>query len=301
MSLPTRRGTNYVNNKDLLREIHLSKKSYCSFLNSKQHADYDIIVGGIDEITADTLSEGIAARATRLAKEAFDAMSAVRKCRLSEFAIPLSDINPSDVVFRVMTWDHIPIDEVKQRKANAKAQEEWDRENSDEGCDDDEPVVAIQAPSKYVKTNFPPFQHYVVSDAESLTPILVGKSHWKGGLEDGHFCKDHGRITNNLAKMYVELCKRYGLRYNWRAYTYNQEMQGQALLQLTLVGLQFNEAKGKNPFAYFTRVMQNSFTRVLNMEKGNQNLRDDILEMNGLTPSYTRQGQWASTSTGHDE
>ena len=50
--------------------------------------------------------------------------------------------------------------------------------------------------------------------------------------------------------------------------------------------------RSQNPFAYYTAAITNSFTRVLNIEKRNQNLRDDILEMNNLTPSYTRQGDW---------
>ncbi len=41
--------------------------------------------------------------------------------------------------------------------------------------------------------------------------------------------------------------------------------------------------------AYYTAAITNSFTRILNIEKKNQNIRDDILEMNGLNPSWTRQ------------
>ena len=66
-------------------------------------------------------------------------------------------------------------------------------------------------------------------------------------------------------------------------------MQGQALLQLSQIGLRFNELKSQNPFAYYTAAVTNSFTRVLNIEKKMQNMRDDILESNGMTPSWTRQ------------
>jgi diacylglycerol kinase family enzyme len=66
-------------------------------------------------------------------------------------------------------------------------------------------------------------------------------------------------------------------------------MRGQALLQLSQIGLQFDESKSDNPFAYYTAAITNSFTRVLNIEKKNQSIRDDILEMNGLNPSWTRQ------------
>ena len=67
-------------------------------------------------------------------------------------------------------------------------------------------------------------------------------------------------------------------------------MRGQAILQLTQIGLQFDESKSNNPFAYFTAAVTNSFVRVINIEKRNQNIRDDILEMNNFSPSYTRQG-----------
>lgn len=68
-------------------------------------------------------------------------------------------------------------------------------------------------------------------------------------------------------------------------------MKGQAILQLSQIGLQFDESKSENPFAYYTAAVTNSFTRILNIEKKNQNIRDDLLEEAGLTPSTTRQHQ----------
>ena len=74
--------------------------------------------------------------------------------------------------------------------------------------------------------------------------------------------------------------------------TYRDEMQCTALMQLSQVGLQFDENKSNNPFAYYSSVLGNAFTRVLNLEKKNQSLRDDILEQAGLMPSFTRQEKW---------
>ena len=121
--------------------------------------------------------------------------------------------------------------------------------------------------------------------------ICVGKSHWKGTISKGKFSKDHGRITENLGRMFLKLSERYAQRSNWRGYTYVEEMKGQAILQLSQIGLQFDESKSENPFAYYTAAVTNSFTRILNIEKRNQNIRDDMLEDAGLTPSMTRQNQ----------
>jgi len=66
-------------------------------------------------------------------------------------------------------------------------------------------------------------------------------------------------------------------------------MRGQALLQLSQIGLQFDESKSDNPFAYYTAVLTNSFTRIVNIEKKNQLIRDDLLMESGQMPSFTRQ------------
>jgi len=161
-----------------------------------------------------------------------------------------------------MTFDHIPLQ--PGRKKNPK-------------------TVA----DHHTQCNFPPFQHYRFDENDKL--ICVGKSHWIGGLDNGYFSKEQGQMTNKLARMFIKLCERYGSRSNWRGYTYNDEMQSAALLQLSQIGLQFDESKSQNPFAYYTAAITNSFTRVLNLEKKGQNIRDDILEQNGMMPSYTRQ------------
>ena len=292
------RKVNYLNNKDILKEIHKSKLTYCSFIDTTV-TSYDTIVTTVEKINKKSVTEARKMRAERLAKEAQDAELALgNKRKLDEFLKPVNEIPVTDVVFRVMTWDHIPIDEAKQKKADAKLKEELEDDDLFE-TEYDDPSLAPKAPAKYVKVNFPPFQHYRVSD--DFVPYCVGKSHWAKGLTPGEFSKDHGQMTPKLAHMFIKLCERYATRSNWRGYTYNDEMRSQALLQLSQIGLQFDESKSQNPFAYYTAAITNSFTRVLNIEKRNQNIRDDILELNNYTPSYTRQGDWGGGGWGADE
>jgi len=281
---------NYLNNKDILKEIHKSKSTYCSFINPAD-ADYDMILPDVDKINKKNIMQARRDRAERLAKLAQEAALAETgvKRKLEEFEVKLRDVKDTDVVFRVMTWDHIPVDDAKSRKAALKQMEKDGLPTTEY---DDDSFVDITNNTKYVKCNFPPFMHYKID--ENGNPICVGKSHWKGDLETGEWSKDHGAMTKKLAHMFMKLCERYATRSNWRGYTYNDEMRSQALLQLTYIGLRFDESKSANPFAYYTAAVTNSFTCVLNIEKRNQNLRDDILEMNNLNPSYTRQGMGMS-------
>lgn len=277
---------NYLNNKDILKEIHRSKNSYCSYL-TPDCADYDIIVYGVENINDKTIAQARENRSTRLAKLAYEqAADTGEKRRVDDFAVGAENIPITSIVFRVMTWDHVP---VQDKVVVVDTEAEEDEKLTEYDLEIDAVEVKPPANIKYVKCNFPPFQHFKID--ENKKPYCVGKSHWRGDLTTGHWSKDHGSMTKTLATMFIKLCERYATRANWRNYTYNDEMRSQALLQLSQIGLQFDEGKSQNPFAYYTATISNSFIRVLNIEKRNQNLRDDILEMNNFSPSYTRQNE----------
>jgi len=191
-------------------------------------------------------------------------MSGDKKTKLADVTPDWRKIEKTDLIFRIMTFDHIPKAPGRKRKTKTIADE-------------------------HERCNFPPFQHWKFDEHDNL--VCVGKSHWEGGLQNGSFSKSHGRITEELGRMFLKLADRYGTRSNWRGYTYNDEMRAQAVLQLSQIGLQFDESKSENPFAYYTAAVTNSFTRVLNIEKKNQNIRDDILQENNLNPSFTRQNE----------
>lgn len=259
------RKAKYLNNRDLLAEIHKSKCSFSSF-SKLEYSQYDIILTNLDKINIRSIAEAKRNRAKRQGLEAFFKAreSGDKKIKLADCTVDYKKIAKTDIVIRIMTFDHIPLapGRKKTTKTTADAHE---------------------------KINFPPFQHWKFNDDDKL--ICVGKSHWKGTIEKGKFNKDHGRITENLGRMFIKLSERYAQRSNWRGYTYVDEMRGQAILQLSQIGLQFDESKSENPFAYYTAAVTNSFTRVLNLEKKNQNIRDDLLEDVGLAPSSTRQNQ----------
>ena len=255
---------NYLNNKDMLKEIHKSKNSFCEYIDPK-YGDYDVIVEDLNDIfLPDTIEKAKAARAARLAAIAYESallaagvVTKADKPRLAEYKIKPDTISQDDLVFRVLGFDHIPL--APGRKKNPKS-----------------------TADSYMKLNFFPFKHYIIENGSAKE---VGRSHTK----KGKFSLEHGSITNKLAKMFILMVNKYGQRGNWRGYTYLDEMKGQALLQLAQMGLQFDEYKSDNPFSYYTASVSNSFTRVFNLEKKNQELRDDLLIDSGASPSFSRQ------------
>lgn len=278
-----RPAVNYLNNRDMLYQIHLSKASFSAYINKDTDREYDVIIGQGDQplMTPEEINEKILAldlaelkqlRITRINKHLIhEYTKKYGKPAAKEYAAELDatidNVADSDVVFRVMTYRHVPL--APGRKKTVKS-------------------VA----DSHIRCTFPPYEHYRIVNS---VPVLVGRSHWHvpktwtGDWEDGKFCVDAGRMTEELGRMMLKMCERIGTKGNWRNYTYLDEMKSQAVIQLSAVGLQFDESRSLNPFSYYTTTVENSFTKILNTEKQMQEMRDDILEMNGLAPSFTRQ------------
>ena len=260
----------YLNNKDMLKEIHKSKLTFCSVIDD-EYSRFDVIVENIEDINnPEVIQQAKESRAAQLSVQAYETAyldwyenngKTSQKPKQIAHKVDPDTIDEKSLIFRVMTFDHVPLEPGRKSKPKTVA-------------------------DHHSKCNFPPFKHYAYKN-NKLTEVV--RSHWEGGFDNGKFSTTHGVITNNLAKMYIKLCERYSMRSNWRGYTYVDEMRSHALLQLSQIGLQFNELKSQNPFAYYTAAVTNSFTRVLNLEKRNQNIRDDLLQEAGQMPSWTRQ------------
>ena len=147
--------TIYLKNKDILAAIHASKMSYC-WKESKDVEQYDYIVTELKSFhnrKTKACPEGAinlakTARANRLSSEAHKAAVAAweeakgkasTKPKGDEFEIPIKKIPTTDLVVRVMTWDHIPL--APGRKNNPKS-----------------------LADHRSKVNFPPFKHFVQNE-----------------------------------------------------------------------------------------------------------------------------------------
>lgn len=233
--------TPFLKNADLMAAIHESKSTYCAYRDGDLHTAYDAIVLDRSEITPAFIATTVEAKAVR-----------------TKLAV-----SASELVFRVMTCEHIPLGdpEIKRLKRNA----------------DGEPIEPV---------NFPPFIHVMLIDGEF---VVVARSHWRGGVENGHFSIDHGRVSARLGKMILLLTSRFAQRANFRSYSWIEEMKALATLHLCTSILRFDESKGCNPFAFVSMCMRNSFLKVLNEERKIRNLRDDITIAAGALPSFARQ------------
>lgn len=190
----------YLSNKELLEEIHISKNSYCEYKTPAKHKDYDIIVDSVDDIFKKSIQQQAKKnRMERIANKQYQSAMVEyeedggTKPKLNQFKKSVDTPEVDDLVYRVYTYDHIPLDPERKRNPRTVSEE-------------------------YVKINFVPFKHYIIKNDKA---VEVGRSHSK----NGEFCQTHGALTEKLAGMFLLLVNRYSQRANWRGYCVDDQTQ----------------------------------------------------------------------------
>jgi ATP-binding cassette subfamily B protein len=117
---------NYLNNKDILKEINKSKLTYC-YVQDEKYSNYDVILRDINDINDQTIAEARRNKSAKLQSEGYaaamlthDKKDYKNKPKQKEFAIDPDSFDVEDLVFRIMCMDHIP--EEEGRKKNPKSE-----------------------------------------------------------------------------------------------------------------------------------------------------------------------------------
>jgi len=140
-------------------------------------------------------------------------------------------------------------------------------------------VQTLKPVRKRRKKNF-------VNNADMLAEIISSKEKYLKfeGRKEYPEC-----ISNNLAKMFHIMVERFSKKSNYVGYTYNEELRGTALLNLIQKWHKFDETQYSNAFAYYSRIIDNSFKSQLKKEKRVQAIKDEILISTGKLPSHSVQ------------
>ena len=117
MSLPSKKPVNYLNNKDILKEIHESKNAYCYYTKPEYHR-YDFIVDMPQSSMEECLEYAYKPESIQQAKETRAARLSLEKGEKD--SVSPDSIKTTDLVFRIMTWEHIPVAPKVPRKTVKK-------------------------------------------------------------------------------------------------------------------------------------------------------------------------------------
>lgn len=119
------------------------------------------------------------------------------------------------------------------------------------------PAVVEQAKAKRQAN------HYI-DNQEFLAALLEHRERVQLAKEAG---EDPPRISNYLGDCFIKIARHLSYKSNFINYSYKDEMISDAIENCLAVVNNFDPAKSKNPFAYFTQITFFAFIRRIQKEK----------------------------------
>lgn len=94
------------------------------------------------------------------------------------------------------------------------------------------------------------------------------------------------RIPEYVGKCFMQIAENLSHKPNFLHYTFREEMVSDAVENCVMYADNFNPAKSKNPFAYFTQIVYYAFIRRIQREKKQLYVKYKSTEMHGILDDF---------------
>ena len=120
-------------------------------------------------------------------------------------------------------------------------------------------------------------EHYV-NNKEFLEALIVYRAEVKKAQEAG---EPLPRITNYLGECFLKIATHLSYKPNFVNYMFREDMISDGIENCVQYIHNFDPAKSKNPFAYFTQIIHYAFLRRIQKEKKQLEIKTKIIEKTG--------------------
>ena len=138
-----------------------------------------------------------------------------------------------------------------------------------------------------MKTKKKEKQHYV-NNADFLAAIIKYKEKVKNAEEQG---LPKPRVNNYIGGCFLKIATHLSYRPNFINYMYKDDMVCDGIENCIQYIDNFDPAKSKNPFAYFTQIVYYAFLRRIAKEKRQMDIKEKILEKSGYDEVFSVDGE----------
>lgn len=94
------------------------------------------------------------------------------------------------------------------------------------------------------------------------------------------------RIPEYIGECFMLIAENMSHKYNFLSYTFRDEMVSDAIENCVMYADNFNPAKSKNPFAYFTQIVYYAFLRRIQREKKQLYVKYKSTELHGILDEF---------------
>ena len=102
--------------------------------------------------------------------------------------------------------------------------------------------------------------------------------------------KPKPRVNNYIGSCFLKIATHLSYRPNFINYMYKEDMISDGIENCVQYIDNFDPAKSRNPFAYFTQIVYYAFLRRIAKEKRQMDIKDKIIEKSGFDQVFHSDG-----------